>query len=118
MRATAEPSLGPTPTTAAMPLEELEPDTDLRLSMWSARREGEKGREEGEARLGERPAPTVLLLLLGETSKQEAPVHSVRLGDRMEKGGCPLSLGFSVAFNSPAATRIGSRWIQDSKEDK
>lgn len=39
------------------------------------------------------------------------------LGDRMEKGGCPLSLGFSVAFNSPAARRIGSPWIQDSKEE-
>lgn len=35
----------------------------------------------------------------------------------MEKGGCPLSLGFSVAFNSPAARRIGSPWIQDSKEE-
>jgi hypothetical protein len=57
-----------------MPLEELEPDTDLRLSMWSARREGEKGREEGEARLGERPAapPT---LASWRDSKQAAPVH-------------------------------------------
>lgn len=78
MRATAEPSLGPTPTTAAMPLEELEPDTDLRLSMWSARREGEKiRREEGEARLGERPAAAPTLASWRD-SKQAAPVHGVQ----------------------------------------
>jgi hypothetical protein len=36
LRATAEPSLGPTPTTAAMPREEVDPDTDL--SIWRGRR--------------------------------------------------------------------------------
>jgi hypothetical protein len=54
LRATAEPSLGPTPTTAAMPLEEVDPDTDLSICVSQMWRERE--RKAGSSYLARQPA--------------------------------------------------------------
>jgi hypothetical protein len=75
LRDTAEPSRGPTPTTAAMPREEVDPDTDL--SIWGER----------EVRLGKTAAVPVSSFeprIIGFGRKTAAP-------------SLP-PLGFSVAF--------------------
>lgn len=105
MRATAEPSRGPTPTTAAMPLEELEPDTDL--SIWSARGR-KRGERRREARLGESSylATCYLARQQAGSSRFRASSFERRLRVRvvgLEKAAVPSPLPrFLPAFNGRA----------------
>jgi hypothetical protein len=85
LRATAEPSRGPTPTTAAMPLEELEPDTDLII--WREReRESNLAEQEPPGYLARQQAARV-------SSSFELRVVGLDFGHKM---ACPL--GISGAF--------------------